>query len=141
RRHSLATNGFGRSERRGDAMLSRPGPSQGCIPMDEKSAFAGSYSNYVFDQHTGERDRLRYQFALLREDFNRWFDEALKLGGLTTDPAQATWSVLDVGCGEGFYTREVARRYPNARVVGVDTDTDAIAAATAASVAAGNIRF
>lgn len=112
--------------------------------MDKRSAFAGSYSNYVFDRYTGERDRLRYQYELLREDFNRWFDEALKRGGLPTDPAQATWSVLDVGCGEGFYSREIARRYPNARVVGVDTDTDAIAAATAAGTGAGtgaNLRF
>jgi len=109
--------------------------------MDERSAFAGSYSNYVFDRYTGERDRLRYQYELLREDFNRWFDEALKRGGLPTDPAQATWSVLDVGCGEGFYSREIARRYPNARVVGVDTDTDAIAAATAAGTGGANLRF
>src|SRR2546430_9293389 len=109
--------------------------------MDEQSAFAGSYSNYVFDQYTGERDRLRYQYELLREDFNRWFDEALKLAGLATDPAGATWSVLDVGCGEGFYAREIARRYPNARVVGVDTDADAIAAATATNSGVANLRF
>jgi SAM-dependent methyltransferase len=109
--------------------------------MEEQAAFAGSFSNYVFDRYTGERERLRYQFKLLREDFNRWFDEALKLGGLTTDPAQATWSVLDVGCGEGLYAREIARRYPNARVVGVDTDADAIAAATAAGTGTANLRF
>jgi len=35
-------------------------------------------------------------------------------------------SVLDVGCGNGSNTLEIARLYPNARVVGIDIAHDAI---------------
>ena len=100
--------------------------------MDEPPTFLGTHSNYVFDRHAGERDRLRYQYELLREDFNLWFDDALRLAGLPADPDAATWSVLDIGCGEGHYAREIARRYPYARVVGVDSDASAIEVAAQA---------
>lgn len=88
-----------------------------------------THLEHIVKDNVDDRERLQYQFALLREDFALWFDEALRLGGLSTDPDGATWSVLDVGCGEGQYTREIARRYPRARVVGVDADAVAIAAA------------
>src|SRR2546430_6751879 len=68
-----------------------------------------------FERGADERRRLEHQFGLLREDFNLWFDGMLRLGGLSIDPDRATWSVLDVGCGEGLFTREIARRYPNAQ--------------------------
>lgn len=35
-------------------------------------------------------------------------------------------SILDVGCGGGAFTRLLAKKYPNAEVVGVDTSQDAI---------------
>src|SRR5436309_1884706 len=76
-----------------------------------------------FERDVDDRRRLEHQFALLREDFNLWFDGMLRLGGLSTDPDRATWSVLDIGCGEGRFTREIARRYPNARAVGFDDIT------------------
>ncbi len=37
--------------------------------------------------------------------------------------------MLDAGCGEGLFTREIAHRYPNAQVVGFDVDAQAIAVA------------
>jgi SAM-dependent methyltransferase len=46
-----------------------------------------------------------------------------------------------MGCGEGQYTREIARRYPRASVLGTDVDAAAIAAASRAAGAAQNIRF
>lgn len=94
-----------------------------------------------FERDADERRRLEHQFGLLREDFNLWFDGMLQLGGLSTDPDRATWSVLDVGCGEGLFTREIARRYPNAQVVGIDVDADAITAASARSASVLNVRF
>ncbi len=94
-----------------------------------------------FERGADDRRRLEHQFTLLREDFNLWFDGMLRLGGLSTDPDRATWSVLDVGCGEGLFTREIARRYPNAQVVGIDVDADAVAVATARSANTPNVRF
>ncbi|HZN73381.1 MAG TPA: class I SAM-dependent methyltransferase [Micromonosporaceae bacterium] len=99
------------------------------------------HSNYLFERNVDDRRRLEHQFGLLREDFNLWFDEALRLGGLSTDPGWADWSVLDVGCGEGLFTCEITRRYPKAQAVGVDVDATAVAAASARSPAAPNMRF
>jgi len=48
--------------------------------------------------------------------------------------------VLDVGCGEGLFTREIARRYPNAQAVGIDVDADAVAAAMARNANVPNVR-
>jgi len=98
-------------------------------------------STEVFERDVGDRRRLELQFGLLREDFNFWFDQTLRLGGLSTDPGRADWSVLDVGCGEGLFTREIARRYPKARAVGIDVAADAVAAASARSAADPNVRF
>jgi SAM-dependent methyltransferase len=90
----------------------------------------GRHSNYFFDRNAGERQRLENQFHLLREDFDLWFDEALRFGGLSTDPSQAAWSMLDLGCGEGQLTRRAARRYPGATVVGMDVDGAAVEVAS-----------
>jgi len=35
-------------------------------------------------------------------------------------------SILDVGCGGGLFTLQLASRYPNARISGLDTSRDAI---------------
>lgn len=41
-------------------------------------------------------------------------------------PPDAPLTVLDAGCGEGFYCKAVARAFPNATVLGVDLSRDAI---------------
>lgn len=99
----------------------------------------GPHSNYFFDRNPNERQRLENQFHLLSEDFDRWFDEVLRIGGLSTDPSGAVWAMLDLGCGEGQYTRQVARRYPEATMVGMDVDRAAVEAASRDG--AGNVRF
>jgi SAM-dependent methyltransferase len=82
-----------------------------------------------------DRQRLEAQFGLLRDDFNLWFDRALRHGGLVTDPARAAWRALDAGCGRGQYTREIAARYPGSTVVGFDADPESIADAARAGAA------
>lgn len=36
-------------------------------------------------------------------------------------------SILDVGCGGGFFTKKLAQKYPNAHIVGIDLNPHAIA--------------
>lgn len=45
-------------------------------------------------------------------------------------------TVLDVGCGEGWYSGEMSRNLPDARILGVDLSRDAIALAAGQSGAA-----
>ncbi|MEG2315031.1 MAG: methyltransferase domain-containing protein [Clostridia bacterium] len=47
------------------------------------------------------------------------------------------FSLLDVGCGEGYYARALARRFPAASVLGVDLSREAIMAAARGGERAG----
>jgi len=98
----------------------------------------GPKSNYLFAQNNDERARLERQFHLFGEDFDLWFDEALRLAGLD---AGGAWSALDLGCGEGQFARELARRHPRARVTGLDVDAAAIATAVANRGSVANVQF
>jgi SAM-dependent methyltransferase len=104
----------------------------------EPETLFGPKSNYLFAQNLDERARLERQFHLLQEDFDLWFGEALRLAGLDPD---GDWSALDLGCGEGQFARELARRHPRARVMGMDVDDAAIATAVASRGAVGNVEF
>lgn len=46
-------------------------------------------------------------------------------------------SVLDLGCGTGWFTRKLIARYPQARITGADLSPGMLAQAEAATVAAG----
>ncbi|HEV2374427.1 MAG TPA: class I SAM-dependent methyltransferase [Streptosporangiaceae bacterium] len=105
----------------------------------EQVRLFGTHSNYFFERNLDDRQRLAQQFSLLREDFNLWFDQALRLGRLSADPQRADWAVLDAGCGEGQYAHEVVRRYPHAHLTGFDADPAAVAAA--AGPAGTGMRF
>jgi ubiquinone/menaquinone biosynthesis C-methylase UbiE len=102
--------------------------------MDRRAAAAprlfSTHTKRTFEGNVDDRERLQSQFELLREDLDLWFDEALRRGELSTDADRATWSMLDVGCGEGQLAREIGRRYPRARVVGIDADATAVSAAS-----------
>ena len=95
----------------------------------------------AFERGVDERRRLEFQFELLREDFDLWFDAALRRAGLEVDAARADWTVLDAGCGEGLFTREIAHRYPNARVFGFDVDAAAVAVAGQRCAEQPNVRL
>jgi SAM-dependent methyltransferase len=98
----------------------------------------GPKSNYLYAQNNDERARLERQFHLFREDLDLWFDEGLRVAGLD---AGGDWSALDLGCGEGQFARELARRHPRARVTGLDVDASAIATAVASRGAVANVEF
>jgi SAM-dependent methyltransferase len=101
-------------------------------------AMFGPKSNYLFAQNFDERARLERQFQLFQEDLDLWFGEALRAAGLDAD---GEWSALDLGCGEGQFARELARRHPRARVTGLDIDAAAIATAAANRSAVANVEF
>ena len=101
----------------------------------------GRHSNYFFERNLDDRQRLAQQFVLLREDFNLWFDQALRLGRLSADPQLADWSVLDAGCGEGQYAYEIISRYPHARLTGFDADQASVTVAASAAPAGTSTRF
>jgi len=98
----------------------------------------GPKSNYLYAQNNDERARLERQFHLFEEDFDLWFGEALRRAGLD---AAGDWSALDLGCGEGQFALELARRHPRARVTGLDVDEAAIATAVANSGTIANVEF
>jgi SAM-dependent methyltransferase len=98
----------------------------------------GPKSNYLYAQNNDERARLERQFHLFEEDFDLWFGEALRLAGLD---AGGDWSALDLGCGEGQFALELARRHPRARVTGLDVDEAAIATAVANRGTVANVEF
>jgi SAM-dependent methyltransferase len=77
-------------------------------------------STYLFGGEAGDQQRLRDQYELLREDFLAWFERALQKAGLTDSPEHATFSVLEVGCGQGWHARDLAARYPHATIVATD---------------------
>ena len=66
---------------------------------------------------------------------HRAFDEAF----LSSTPFAPTDRVVDVGCGPGDFTHELARRLPGGSVVGVDPQRDFVDLARAG--AAGNEEF
>ena len=50
-------------------------------------------------------------------------------------------SIIDVGCGDGRLSREVARHFPQLPVLGVDVSSKAIALARAMNTDVENLRF
>jgi ubiquinone/menaquinone biosynthesis C-methylase UbiE len=80
------------------------------------------------DQDVGQFDRwaLRYERSKWqRLVFDRVHGRALGLADAWPEPA----SVLDVGCGSGRLLRAAHRRWPNARLVGIDPSSGMIEAA------------
>lgn len=87
-----------------------------------------SPANYLLAS-VSDRDRLLLQFDVFREAFRKGFDQALALAEVDTGKP---FRVLDVACGEGLYAADVAERYPQALLVGLDRDEEAITTARTA---------
>jgi ubiquinone/menaquinone biosynthesis C-methylase UbiE len=82
----------------------------------------------VFDQDVGQFDRwsLRYERSKWqRIIFDRVHGRALNFASAWPEPH----TILDVGCGTGRLLRAAHRRWPSARLVGVDPSDGMIAGA------------
>ncbi len=86
-------------------------------------------SEYTIRGGRADADRLARQAGVM----------AGATGALLSEiGVQAGWACLDVGCGEGQVTAELARRVgPSGRVVGVDTDEQALELARSATEEGG----
>jgi ubiquinone/menaquinone biosynthesis C-methylase UbiE len=65
---------------------------------------------YALPADLEEQNRLDFQHYILRATFQ----------GNYAAPLEAPTSILDVGCGTGLWARELAQRFPQAQVVGLD---------------------
>jgi len=92
------------------------------------------------------------QDALIREEFNRWAEagrgaEMEDHHRPITDPTlelmklQPSDVVLDLGCGTGWLSRQIAARVPDGRVVGIDVSDEMIERAKRASAGLSNVAF
>ena len=89
-------------------LTSKPRPD--CID------YKGRSSIYDFD-FTNEKDRLKSQGSKYDADNQEILDKYLKKSGYT---------VLDVGCAQGFVTKQCFRKDKYKKVVGIDFNPDAI---------------
>ncbi len=87
---------------------------------------------------TDERYTHGHGDAVLRS--HRW-RTAENSAGYLLDELQAGRSLLDVGCGPGNLTADLARLVAPGRVVGIDASPDVIAQATAQYGALANVEF
>lgn len=82
---------------------------------------------YLFGESEAEISRLDMQHYLFRWEF----------GGDFSAPIKAPRAILDVACGTGRWARDVARRFPDAAVVGFDINREQIERSLAEGLAKG----
>ncbi|KAJ1568618.1 hypothetical protein HK405_015921, partial [Cladochytrium tenue] len=70
---------------------------------------------YFLPSDSGERKRLQMQHIVLRQVFGGLFHTPQR--ALLEDPSVGA-KVLDVGCGPGFWTLEMATKFPHASFIG-----------------------
>lgn len=82
-------------------------------------------------------------YAFCREHLFRDHTEEIAQALFTDGVPSQSMSVLEVGCGPGFYARRLARRYPALRVLGIDRSSRLLAWARsrASSDELANCRF
>jgi ubiquinone/menaquinone biosynthesis C-methylase UbiE len=108
---------FGRRRRRAEAgvgIATRPGESK-------ERAETGQEEEYIFGESEAEISRLDFQHYMFRLAFKGDFSA----------PIPAPRDILDVACGTGRLARELARRFPEANVVGFDINREQIEASLA----------
>jgi ubiquinone/menaquinone biosynthesis C-methylase UbiE len=82
---------------------------------------ANAIGDYILGEGEAEISRLNFQHYMFR----------LAFGGDYSAPIRQPRSVLDVACGTGRWAREMARRFPEANVIGFDLNRDQLDASLA----------
>src|SRR5262249_38141619 len=103
---------FGRHRRRTQAGVGLATQPDG----SKERAETGQEEEYIFGESEAEISRLDFQHYMFRLAFRGDF----------RPPIQAPRDILDVACGTGRLARELARRFPEANVVGVDINREQI---------------
>lgn len=88
----------------------------------------GDATGYIFGESDAEISRLNFQHFMFRYAF----------GADYSAPVAAPRSILDVACGTGRWAREIARRFPDANVMGFDINRDQLDASLAEGERLGN---
>lgn len=77
--------------------------------------------NYLYGESEAETSRLDFQHYMFRLAFN----------GDYSAPIRGIGDILDVACGTGRWARDMARRFPQANVVGFDLNRNLLDASLA----------
>ncbi|KAJ3125732.1 hypothetical protein HK098_008254 [Nowakowskiella sp. JEL0407] len=83
---------------------------------EKKRYHAVESSPYILPADLNEKDRLQLQHLLYRYSFGKLFN--MPVNDLLTEGG----TVLDVGCGPGAWSKDVAATYPKSLIYGVDMD-------------------
>jgi arsenite methyltransferase len=105
----------------------------GCCPAKAKREMD---TRHLFEE-------CAWLYAFCREHLFRDHTNEIARALFPDGVSSASTSVLEVGCGPGFYARRLARRYPALQVLGLDRSLRLIARAKgrASSDALANCRF
>jgi ubiquinone/menaquinone biosynthesis C-methylase UbiE len=105
---------------------------------------ACSLTKTAADSDTGHLfEDCAWLYAFCREHLFRDHTEEIAQALFPNGISSASMSVLEVGCGPGFYARRLAQRYPALQVLGIDRSSRLVARARnrASSEALPNCRF
>ena len=102
------------------------------LVCENRHCYDLSRRGYVNLAPAHDQDAEKYDAALFdsrRVIFENGFYQPVMDAIAAVLPAEKPFFALDIGCGEGYYARELAGRFPNASFVGLDISRDAITAA------------
>jgi ubiquinone/menaquinone biosynthesis C-methylase UbiE len=91
---------------------------------------ARSLTRTAVEKDTGHLfEDCAWLYAFCREHLFRDHTEEIAQALFPNGISSATMSVLEVGCGPGFYARRLAQRYPALQVLGIDRSSRLLARA------------
>lgn len=117
-----------------EALALTPEHSLKCPAHHTFDLSAKGYANLA-PGHNQQADRyskalFQSRHAILADGFYQPVAEALTALLAAYAPIHPPAAILDAGCGEGYYLRQVAAAFPGRFLIGLDLSRDAITAAT-----------